>query len=465
MEVQIPFGTTIGAGVNAGRVLKRANPGTIQDKFLVGYQGWFTCGGDGPPIGEGHHGWLHWVHEPIPNGGRPNTDLWPDTSAYEPSELYEVAGLAHRDGTPAKVFSSRDLRTVRRHFRWMAEHGVDGAFLQRFVSQVDEEDPGNRDERFGGTRRLRDEVGQRVREAAEAEGRVWAIMYDVSGIPADQILRIVTQDFTHLLRDSRIFSSPAYLRERTHPVVALWGFGLSDSPVPPHTACAVFEALRAIARAVGGEEDVYIFAGVPSHWRTPGDGDAHADPAWARVWLGETGAVDALSPWAVGRFGTEADVERWAVDRWGGDSDLVAQHNEGLERSGAGRRVDYVPVVLPGGSGFNLSEGQWTFNGIKRNGGKFLWSQIFHAKQLKGVSTFYGAMWDEYDEGTAFLPVVEKKGLLPESETWPFYALDEDGYDLPSDWCVPFLLDLSYFFFLVRHGTYNVHAVPRLPLT
>ncbi|KAJ7038682.1 hypothetical protein C8F04DRAFT_997603, partial [Mycena alexandri] len=424
----------------AGKILKRANPGTIQDKFLVGYQGWFTCANDGPPIGEGHHGWLHWLNQPLAANGRPNTDLWPDTSAYEPSELYAIEGLAHRDGSPAKVFSSRDPRTVRRHFHWMAEHGVDGAFLQRFVGQVDPEEAGNRDPRFGGTRRLRDEVGRRVREAAEAEGRVWAVMYDVSGVPAADIVRIMTQDFTHLLHEERIFDSPAYLRERSRPVVAVWGFGLSDSPVSPHIARAVFDALRAIA------PDLYIFAGVPSHWRSPGQGDAHADPAWSALWLGADGLVDALSPWSVGRYSTSAEVESWAAERWEGDAELIAKHNEEIELAGrAGRRVDYVPVVLPGGSGFNLSEGKWAFNGIKRNGGKFLWSQIFHAKRLKGVRSMYGAMWDEYDEGTAFLPVVEKKRLLPESDTWPFLSLDEDGYDLPSDWCVAFFILIQCF--------------------
>lgn len=58
-----------------------------------------------------------------------------------------------------------------RHFHWMAEHGVDGAFLQRFVGQCDVE-AGNE-----GIMRIRDEVGDRVQEAAEREGRVFAIMY------------------------------------------------------------------------------------------------------------------------------------------------------------------------------------------------------------------------------------------------------------------------------------------------
>jgi hypothetical protein len=41
-----------------------------------------------------------------------------------------------------------------------------------------------------------------------------------------------------------------------------------------------------------------------------------------------------------------------------------------------------------------------------------------------------------YDEGTAFMPVVEKKRMLPETDKHPFMALDEDGFDLPSDWSV-----------------------------
>jgi hypothetical protein len=72
------------------------------------------------------------------------------------------------------------------------------------------------------------------------------------------------------------------------------------------------------------------------------------------VWLGEGGAVDAISPWSVGRFSNTEEVERWAGERWGPDAEAVAAHNEALEMNygahGRGRRVDYLPVVLPGGS-------------------------------------------------------------------------------------------------------------------
>lgn len=36
-------------------------------------------------------------------------------------------------------------------------------------------------------RRQRDEIGLRVRESAEAEGRVWAIMWDVSGVKGENV--------------------------------------------------------------------------------------------------------------------------------------------------------------------------------------------------------------------------------------------------------------------------------------
>ena len=172
----------------------------------------FTCAGDGEPIDpgeldlstcliiiltpQGHHGWLHWFNFPIPDGGRPNTDAWPDVSSYSPSELFPAPGLKTISGQQTFLFSSRNAKTVQRylshniirclylenlnfflspsiqrHFHWMAENTVDGAFLQRFAGQVDLEGGGNQ-----GIMRLRDEVGDRVREAAEREGRVFAIM-------------------------------------------------------------------------------------------------------------------------------------------------------------------------------------------------------------------------------------------------------------------------------------------------
>ncbi|EEB98946.1 hypothetical protein MPER_01458, partial [Moniliophthora perniciosa FA553] len=39
-----------------------------------------------------------------------------------------------------------------------------------------------------------------------------------------------------------------------------------------------------------------------------------------------------------------------------------------------------------------------------------------------------------YEEGTALMPAVAKKESLPVSHRYPLLSLDEDGYDIPSDW-------------------------------
>ncbi len=108
----------------------------------------FTCPGDGKPVHKDHHGWIHWLDKPLTSGGRVTFDLWPSTSELEEDELFPIPGLSlpplpndpnARPG-PAKVFSSRHPRTVRRHFRWMREHEISGVFLQRFLSETMDND-------------------------------------------------------------------------------------------------------------------------------------------------------------------------------------------------------------------------------------------------------------------------------------------------------------------------------------
>ena len=126
---------------------------------------------------------------------------------------------------------------------------------------------------------------------------------------------------------------------------------------------------------------------VPAHWRTS-TGDADRNPDFVEVWLD---CFDAISPWTVGRYGNIADADRFAEEKIAGDVKLINERNKTVR---SGRRLDYIPVVLPGGSGYNLSEGKWGLNGIPREGGRFLWRQIYNARR-NGVRTIYGAMWDE----------------------------------------------------------------------
>ena len=59
------------------------------------------------------------------------------------------------------------------------------------------------------------------------------------------------------------------------------------------------------------------------------------------------------------------------------------------------RKLDYIPVVFPGLSGHNLSHGDYEagFDHVQREGGEFLWRQIFNVLKLK-ATTVYVATWD-----------------------------------------------------------------------
>ncbi|KAI0034330.1 hypothetical protein K488DRAFT_9505, partial [Vararia minispora EC-137] len=391
----------------------RADPSTIHNKVLAGYQGWFTCHGDGEPVGPGHHGWIHWFGHPIPDGGNINIDLWPDMSAYSPSELFPAPGLKYSDGSQAYLFSSRHPKTVQRHFRWMAENGVDGLFLQRFVGQCDME----RDNE--GIRRIRDEVGDVVKDAAEKEGRVFAIMYDLAGVGADCTQRIIESDWKHLVHTKRVLDSPNYLRENGKPVIAVWGFTFEYKKEAPQIMRAVTDFLR--NNTPGG---AYIMAGVPSHWRADMEKEPEIPPAFLRCF-------DAISPWTVGVYGDQNGADWYLNDLMRRDVEYIQQWE-----SEKGKHVDYIPTVHPGGSGYNTSQGHWARNGAPRDGGKYLWRQFYNTITRLGVRTVYGAMWDEYDEGTNFLPVVPKASQLPHDDQgkFQFIAFDVDGYDIPSDW-------------------------------
>jgi hypothetical protein len=120
-------------------------------------------------------------------------------------------------------------------------------------------------------------------------------------------------------------------------LVILQGFGFEGSNHSPATVHAITAFFR--NTTPGG---VYIVAGTPSYWRTS-MGDADRNPDHVNVWLND---FDAISPWSVGRYGNEAESDRFTEERTKGDVELLRKRNE----ESSGRKVDYIPVVFPGGS-------------------------------------------------------------------------------------------------------------------
>lgn len=202
----------------------------------------------------------------------------------------------------------------------------------------------------------------------------------------------------------RFFFVSGFLERFKRKKPKFQGFGFDGRGHTPALVRAITQFFR--NNTPGG---VYIMAGTPTHWRT-GEGDADRNPDFLQVWLNE---FDAISPWTVGRFSTEQEADNFARTKMKSDLELITNGNQG----GNTRKVDYIPVVFPGFSvsflfslhrklilhssylskllkGYNLSEGKWGFNGFKRQGGRFLWKQIFNVHQL-GIHIIYGAMWDE----------------------------------------------------------------------
>ena len=106
---------------------------SIQGKILCGYQGWFNAEGDGADLG-----WKHYKNNGEFKPGMCSVDFWPDVSEFDDDELYPTS-FKHADGSQASVFSSAHPKTVDRHFKWMKDYGIDGVFIQRFVSNVKHE--------------------------------------------------------------------------------------------------------------------------------------------------------------------------------------------------------------------------------------------------------------------------------------------------------------------------------------
>jgi hypothetical protein len=351
---------------------------TLHHKVLCGYQGWFRCPGD--PAGEG---WRHWSRRSEAITPRSLTvEMWPDLDEFEPDETYPAPGFAHPDGTPARLFSSAEPRTVRRHFEWMAQYGLDGVFLQRFL--VDLGDPST------------DRVLGLVRDSAARTGRVYAIGYDLSGFPEARLRDRLARDWAHLVDDLKVTADDRYLRHDGRPVVFVWG--LDPGRFGPETAHAILDVFQA-----DGPRRATVIGGVPWHWRR------EADPEWARAFR----RLDVLSPWNVGNYSV-VDGKRQATTNYWKD-DLAEARRAG---------VAYLPVIYPGFGWTNLKGEGADAHAIPRLGGAFFWRQFAAAADL-GVELADVAMFDEGDEGTAIFKVTNSPPAQAHFQTF-------EG--LPSDW-------------------------------
>lgn len=338
----------------------------LTGRVLCGYQGWFTAEGDGAGLG-----WRHWRirdHEAL-QGSRIAVDMLPDVSELTPADRF-ASDLLGAAGRPIELFSSHRPATVNRHFQWMYEHGIDGVFVQRFGFSL--RDPGI----LAHSTKM---LGS-CRDAALRHGRVYAVMYDLTGMSSGS-LSTVTEDWRHLRNRMKIGADEASLRIAGKPVVAVWGIGFkADRDYTLEQCRDLVAALKADGCAV--------LCGVPTGWRTL-DRDAVADPLLHEI----VGMCDIVCPWTVGRYRTPEQALRHAERDWTADIEWCRQ-----------RRIEFLPVAFPGFSWHNLKGGE--LDAIPRQGGRFLWSQAVGAHRA-GAGGLYVAMFDEVDEGTAIFKCID----------------------------------------------------------
>ena len=287
---------------------------------MCGYQGWFRCPGDAANLG-----WIHWSRDSRRIAPDLLTfEMWPDMTDYPPAERYPAPGFTYPGGRQAELFSSDDARTVLRHFEWMRDYGIDGAWLQHFLVDL----PGGP----GAVRyptRLR--VLNHVRAAARQTGRVWALSYDIAGMSLERIFDVLTSDWKNMV-DQKVVEDPRYLHQGGRPVVQIWGFyaGNAHDPMTVELADRLIDFFQA-----PGRYNAFLIGGGDWDWRH------NPDPAWRKF----CGRFGAYCPWNIGNYTIdESGLKHAATNNW-------VEDKRECERLG----VLWFPVVYPGFSWDNLT--------------------------------------------------------------------------------------------------------------
>jgi hypothetical protein len=263
------------AAAGASAKTRAVDATTLKGKVMCGYQGWFRCPGDAAKMG-----WVHWSRDS--SRIAPDTltfEMWPDMADYSKAERYPAAGFTRPDGKPAELFSSDNERTVLRHFEWMRDYGIDGAWLQHFLVDLP-----------GGTQPNRYDSRMRVlgyvRKAAKRTGRTWALAYDVAGLPNDKIYDVLTADWKRMVEE-KVTDDPRYVHQNGLPVVLIWGFYYRNSSnrMTAEVANRLIDFFKA-----PGKRHAFLAGGGDWNWRQ------NPDPEWRKF----IRRFDAYLPWNVG---------------------------------------------------------------------------------------------------------------------------------------------------------------------
>ena len=351
---------------------------TYTGHSMTGYQGWFGTPGDG-----GTNSWRHYKGGDGFKPGSASIEYWPDMREADEVEKY-LTSYVKADGMPCYVFSSVHPKTVSRHFQWMKEYGIDGAFMQRFRSDW-------------GLKTTMNKILANALAAAREHDRAISLMYDIGtnihidGVPNDALrteeVNKIFDDWKALVDDLGLTTGgddQPYLYHNAKPLVVLWGVGFKHR----HTTTGLdmqfwVELVDSLQNSpeYGG---CSIMLGVPTSWRM-GGGDCVSGSEHTKM-LELIRSVDIIQPWHTSRFSrAQMQIEF---------KNLVQLDIAWCDGNG----IDYTPTVSPGIREKILHENNYE---KPRDGGYYFWDMA-RAAIAAGSEMLYLGMFDEVDEGTQY---------------------------------------------------------------
>ncbi|MCL2762112.1 MAG: hypothetical protein FWD36_02745 [Treponema sp.] len=345
-------------------------------KGITGYQAWFRA-----PT----NNWHHWSSAGgIPGPGNVNVEIWPtgmEEYLANGATLHNTNFQMH-DGSAARLFNSHDEAVIRTQLRWMRDAGIDGAAPQRFFGDTATVDTGNMPNHL-----------TRIRDAAQEYGRIFYVMYDMSGAglngnpDQNAVIRRMQLDWVYNIERKGLVSSPNYAKAEGKPVVCIWGVHAIET-----TDNGRYITVEATIELVNWfrNRGYYVIGGIPD------------DSWWTRTGRGREmyALFDMISPWYVGR-----GVSGIISSRLGNELTFCRNNL----RSWAGNQtISFMPVVWPGFAWTNMNTNSGQPNATPRDGGQHVWTQIqgylnHSSNSNNDIKSIYFAMFDEYDETTNWM--------------------------------------------------------------
>lgn len=362
---------------------------------MTGYQGWFNVPNDGA-----NRNWTHWDKKDVFSPGYCTVDFWPEMTEYP--KKYPTS-FKFPDGSPAFVFSSYDSSTVDLHYKWMADYGIDGAFMQRFTHDL--ADPLIKNHYHV--------IFDAAMKAARKYNRAITIRYDITGISKGNS-SVLLADLDAMMAKYHNFDrehNPTFLYHNGKPLIAFGGVGFRSND-----AGGDIGNLDEAEKMIAGfrQRGFSILMRVPAKWRDF-SGTAVVDLPEDKTKFWELiKSVDMIMPWHVGAYHESTYIS----DKW---PQRIKDDMDWCTANG----IEYVPVIFPGFSRFNLKgidDGSFR----PRNKGTLYWLQAQSVIAV-GAKMIFQAQFDEVDEGTQVFKCVQVAPINPSNiaGSFPFMTYEE----------------------------------------